>query len=666
MAMLTALYELAERKGLLEDTAFEKRSVSYVIVLDAAGQVLNVESALDEAGKPRGMLAPRAPEGKTSGIKSAFLVDNVQYVLGAPKLEKETREANPPGGTRSRGEEVQAKEDRARDRSAKAFADFLRIIEKANDQTKDAGLQAVHEFLKDVGARGEAVRAMVARHSDSVSATSKKGAKKKGARKGAKAPEPDRPTEGGAVARWDWTGAEVLAFRLASDDGRLLHQREAVAAWWRKEADAAVEGEVGRCLVTGEFAPSVRLHPKLKLVPEALRSGSFLVSFNSDAFASWGRDQGANAGVSKRGSEGYGCAINWLLERQGQRRFRQGVLVSKDSVLMFWSRPPEGTPLSEEDDLAASLPDLLGTDGPGREADPEEYRRSVEAVWRGLAVGPRDADTRFYALTLAGAAARAVVRDWFESTAEVVKGNVCAWFDALRVGSLEGVGERDRPPSLRALLSAMLTRPGAEGDQGGLSAALAARLARCALYGDRIPLEVLRAALARFRLPAGAQRLRAGLIKAALLRPGWTDKRWEVSVALDEESREVPYVLGRVFSLLEALQGRAQGDLNATIRDKFFASASATPASVFGTLLQRAQHHIAKLEGAPDFDLGKVLDLLPGRAFPKVLTTEEQGLFALGYYHQREHGIRRAMERKAEKDAKAAAKAAALEEKKGT
>jgi CRISPR-associated protein Csd1 len=271
----------------------------------------------------------------------------------------------------------------------------------------------------------------------------------------------------------------------------------------------------------------------------------------------------------------------------------------------------------------------------------------------------------FYAMTLGSNASRVVVRDWFESTAEKVKENVRWWFDSLRVGEERDAQHPWRPPSIRELLGAMQSRPDADGDKGGLSPALSAKLVRCALYGEPLAVEMLRAALARLRLAPSESRderrlldARVGLIRACLRRPAWTEKR-EVTVALDPTNREVGYVLGRLFCVLESLQLQAQGqDLNASIRDKFFASASTTPAAVFGSLLQKAQHHIAKSDSnAADKELAEVMDLLPGAALPAVLSLEQQGLFALGYYHQRSYTFRRIAEHRAAKQKETEGKA---------
>lgn len=668
--MLASLVELAARKNLLEDTAFVERPVHFVLVLDERGEVLNIRSNLDERAKPRPLRVPPAPR-RTVGVDASFLVDGPQYVFGLAKdvSEKSSHaaagddaESAVSGEKASRSTKEEAKKQKAERRAQECLDAFASLVREAHEQTSDAALGAVLAFLEAMKDKQKRETVLAMAKLSSKRATAKKGSR--GGAKKTKGSKGSTPTEESVEVEeattettmkpYEWTGAETLAFELVSDEGKLIHERPAVAQWWRgRQQQAQSEGERRRCLVTGAVAPVRRLHPQIKGVPDSQTGGASLVSFNGAAFESWGFKQGDNAPVSAEAAEAYGRALNWLLQREGARRFRQGIQVADNSVMVFWARP------GASEDLGASLPDLIDMEAP-QEASPEEYRRSIEAVWKGLEVSKGDEETPFYAMTLGSNASRVVVRDWFETTAATVKRNVWAWFDLLKVGEVDGE-QTWRPPSISELLRAMQARPDADGDKGGLPPASAARLVRSALYGERLGAEVLQAALARVRLPVRDERgerrrlaVRMGLIRAALCRPAWTQQR-EVTVALDESNRDVAYVLGRLFCIIESLQLRAQGqDLNASVRDKFFASASSTPASVFGVLLQRAQHHISKRDGQGDYELSKVMDLLPGQALPAVLSLEQQGLFALGYYHQREHGFRKAAEHKAKQQAKGA------------
>ena len=419
-----------------------------------------------------------------------------------------------------------------------------------------------------------------------------------------------------------FTGSEWIAF-VHGDDAEPVHERPAVRAYWsaRRRAEDAEGGAPVRCLVTGDVSAPARTHGSIKRVPEAQTSGATLVTFNAEAFTSHGLVQGDNAPVSRAAAEGYVTALNWLLQGTDERRFRFGVPLGSDSVMVFWTR--DKNPFVEADFLDLLDPPL----------DPEQARRVAEAPFRGK-LDATDLDaTQFYAVTLGGNAARVVVRDWLETTVADLKRHLAAYFDALRIA-----GDGDQPLSIRVLLKSVES-PGGR----GLSPDLGARLLRAALQGDPFPREFLGAALRRLRLPPDKlderRRLlaRCALVKATLMRPSFGARK-EVSVSLDESSTKVPYLLGRLFAVLERLQGAAQGDISATIRDRWFGAASSTPAIVFPRLLRLSMHHAAKADSGGWYEMQKtrIIAALPAEGYPSTLSIEDQGLFAIGYYHQRQ------------------------------
>ena len=428
-------------------------------------------------------------------------------------------------------------------------------------------------------------------------------------------------------SRDKWNGSETLVFSLAGDECSRVHERPAVREWWaRQNAEEVGSGEDGqRCLVTGRRAPAARLHPSIKRVPQAQSSGASVVSFNADSFTSHGLDQGENAPVSQEAAVGYATALNWLLEGRPDRRYQYGIPLGEDAVIVFWTH--RDTP------MAGQLISLF-------DPTPKDLERMAESPWRGLE--PEDVDTSaFYAMTLSGNAARVVIRDWLTTTAGKAKANVRRYFEDLRIGSGPEV-----PVPLRELLRAVTAPSGR-----GLAPDVASRLFRAALLGTPFPDELLGAALRRLRLPpdpAGESRLlrlRCALIKATLLRMTRANPSpKELTVSLDENNNQVPYLLGRLFAVLERLQGVALGDINATIRDRYFGAASMTPAYVFPRLVRLSMHHAAKAEKTGDWLEGvksRIVGALPAEPFPPSLSYEQQGLFAIGYYHQREDFFRK-------------------------
>lgn len=468
-------------------------------------------------------------------------------------------------------------------RTAARAADFRRHVEACVAATNDSGARAVLAFLDRTPSWRDSLFAQ-------------------------------RPAA-------EWTGDEVVAFVLDEDGSLPVHLRPAVRAWWtaqRSESSAA--GRPLRCLVTGAVAVPERTHPQIKLrLPGAQGGGASLVTFNASAFEAHDLKQGDNAPVSPAAATGYTAALDSLIERTDKRAFRCGVRVG-DNVIVFWTR--------DAHDGVEHLLDLF-------DPSTDDAIRAAESPWRGTAPSPLDA-TPFYAVTLGVNVSRVVVRDWFTSTMADVNAAVARYFDDLALAG------QDAPLPIAALVRALRAR-----DDSDLVPDLGVRLFRAALRGTALPREILATALRRLRVPPEKKNIQArqllaarvALIKATLRRlPRGSLPPLEVTVSLDEENCQPPYLLGRLFAVLERLQGAALGDINATIRDRYFGAASATPALVFPRLIRLSMHHAAKADSGPWFErlIGSIVAGLPAARFSRQLNLEEQGLFAVGYYHQRQ------------------------------
>lgn len=583
--MLQALVAFAERNNLLDDLDFEERRVDVGIRIDERGRFVGA-MLLGEDGKDKRMRAPRVPEPRNSGGRPAFIVDNLQYVLGWAK----------PGKSRGFAE--------------KCWKPYKEMIAEAARQTGDAGLLALERFLNDEEACRAATEALWNVFSKQIAR----------ARDRTKAEKKLRESAPGKVAVF-----------YVGDETKALHERPAAESWWRarNQPSGASPSEARVCLVTGKLEPLARTHPKIQGIPGGAGPGANLVSFDKDPFCSHGFDQGQNAPVSERAAQAYVRAIEHMLEKVGDsgRRRQAIVLPPGDTAILFWTRDDNDTPKA-----------LLDLFAPEAETHADQIH-AVQAPWRGLPPAPTD-DTRFYAVALSANSARVVVRDWIETTAADVKRNIRRYFEDLEIGERDG-----QPMPISRLLHSLQAAPDAA-DPRGLPSALAARLFSAALLGSAFPLEILAAALRRLRLPPSgndrdALRARVALIKATLIRRHRHDAQpLEVTVSLDENNPSVPYLLGRLFAVLEKLQSVAIGDPNATIRDRWFGAASSTPGLVFPRLLRLSVHHASKAadEGGGWLEKlkGEILARLPATPLPPTLTLEEQGLFAIGYYHQRE------------------------------
>lgn len=408
----------------------------------------------------------------------------------------------------------------------------------------------------------------------------------------------------------------VMSFRLHGDLG-LVCQRPVVVMATAKQTGDEPDGV---CLVTGEAATIERLHPAIKGVWGAQSSGANIVSFNLDAFNSYGKTQGANAPLGKASVFAYSTALNHLLARGSSQRIQVG-----DTSTVFWSE--------ESHELETAIPDLFG-DPP--KDNPEKNTNAIRALYTAIESGRfslGQLDTRFHVLGLAPNAARISIRFWETATALELAHRIKQHFDDLAVARASYEPEY---LSLFRLLSGLALLGKADNIPPNLGGAVM----RSILEGLPYPTLMLNLAVARCRAEQKPTYARAAAIKASLNR--WIRSRQthekEFTPMLDLTNANSAYRLGRLFATLEKIQEEASPGLNATIRDRYYSAASSTPVTVFTTLLRLKNHHIGKLSPGRATQMEKLLGEILGEVadFPRQLTLQDQGRFALGYYHQRQ------------------------------
>ena len=403
---------------------------------------------------------------------------------------------------------------------------------------------------------------------------------------------------------------DTVTFRV---DGAFPIDLPSVRAFWAAENDpAAKEAPVMQCLVCGERRPVLdRLQGKIKGVPGGQTSGTSIVSANADAFESYGLHASLIAPTCADCGERFTKAANDLLANERTRIIMGGM------AFIFWTR----------DGVAFDLRTFLS------DPKPDDVKALFESVRKGGRVPDVD-DTKFYATALSGSGGRAVVRDWLDTTVGEVKDHLAGWFSLQRI--VGPYGEEPQPLGLYALAAATVRDA-----QKELAPPTPRSLLRSALTGTPLPPVLLYQAVRRNRAEQGITRPRAALIKLVLLSNQTTDKE-DSMVQLDQDNPRPAYRCGRLLAVLEQIQHQAIPSAGQTIVDRFFGTASSAPASVFGRLIRGAQPHLGKLQRdrrgayvALQRRLEDVLAGLPASGFPRVLTLEDQGVFALGYYHQR-------------------------------
>ena len=577
--ILQALKEYYDRKAAdpesqMAPPGFEWKEIPFVIVLKPDGAPVSLNPTYEGEGKKRRakrFLVPQAVK-KTSGIAANLLWDNLEYVLGIVLKSKP-------------------------ERVVEQHSAFKKRIDDLGNFADD-GLSAVKKFVERNN-KEELLQCF--------------GDVWKQLRK-----------EGGNIT-----------FHLAGDSAIILERPNIKSAILEV---SAVHNEDNRsiCLVTGQNEVIERLHPAIKGVYGAQTSGSNIVSFNLDAFKSFGKDQGANAPVGKTAAFAYTTALNHLLAKDSKQRMQVG-----DASTVFWAE--------KANDLEQQIADFFGE--PPKN-DPDRGVRAVESLFKSLESGSFLADenqkNRFYVLGLSPNASRIAIRFWIVDTVAGMASKIKLHFDDLRIV------HRPRDKDVFSLFR-LLVSTAAQGKADNIPPNLTGDTMRSILEGLPYPKTLLQAVIRRIKAEQSSKNKNTGkqlenvtYIRAALIKAGVNrltrfknpNIKEELKMSLDENNTNIGYRLGRLFATLEKIQQEANPGINATIRDRFYGAASGTPVAVFGNLMRLKNHHLSKLESAGRrvfFEklLGQIIDGVEARiAFPTHLSLEDQGRFAIGYYHQ--------------------------------
>jgi CRISPR-associated protein Csd1 len=423
------------------------------------------------------------------------------------------------------------------------------------------------------------------------------------------------PTRVSEISSWDEVRDKNVVFRLRGES-EFVHKSKGVRDAWLKFTAEESDAVDGQCLVTGNMTPVARLHDLISGFRNAQSSGAGIVSFNRLSFTSYGKDQSFNAPVGVETVFKYTTALT-NLSRDRQR----SIWLGHDTVV-FWADAPH------------EIEEFFGPAMEGRKAEDDAVRDRLAAFFHRLRDGrtamvPDNRGVRFFVAGISPNASRLSLRFWHESTVAEAYARLGEHLADLAID-----GDDRTPPITVRDIVAQTSR-----DPKDAPPLLAGALLRAILNGTPYPEALFAAVLRRIRADAQVPRVRAAIVKACLLRKARIGRSpLEVPVSLDQDHPDPAYQLGRLFAELEKIQRDALGrDVNATIKDRFFGAASATPAVVFPRLIRLSQHHLSKIENpsyrvAHEKRLGEICTHL--KSFPTHLNLTEQGLFAIAYYHQ--------------------------------
>lgn len=426
-----------------------------------------------------------------------------------------------------------------------------------------------------------------------------------------------------------------IVFVMEDSNGELqfAHDVPEIRRAWDETYISMGNEEVGRCLVTGEKTPIAILHPSISGVYGAKSFGALLVSFNMEASESYGKEQGRNAPVGKYAAFAYGAALNYMV---GQADFHGRL---GDTTLVYWAEGAEPA-------YGSAFMAMMGMGGEDKnEITQKELRGLLTALCQGNTVKwenvPLNPKNRFYILGIAPNASRLSVRFFLQDSFDAFVKHYQKHQERLNI--VRPAFDERETLSIWALLRETVN-PNSRDKSA--QPQLVGEMLRAVLTGSLYPSALYTQTEIRLRAEKEINRGKAAIIKAYLWRNVVEQQKDQthvykevLDVELNEQSTYLPYRLGRLFAVLEAVQQKANPNINTTIKDRYFNSACATPALVFPTLLRLAQSHLGKIGGGAAVYYDKMITELLGdvtQSYPLRLSLQDQGIFQIGYYHQKQ------------------------------
>jgi CRISPR-associated protein Csd1 len=583
--ILQALYDYYQRKAADPDCkiapeGFEWKEIPFLIVIDEKGNFINLEDTRTGEGKNKRantflVIKTKGRPGANAYQTSNVFWDHYGYVLAHAKDES----------------------DKAKTDALKQNGTFVSLVNQLADKYPDnLQFKAVSEFLTKPGQIELAFAHEYWKECSKIPGCN-------------------------------------LSFLLAGEI-KIVAEHEDLTSLTVVESTKTDEDDEstgvfssdGICLITGEQSPIAVLHTATSI--QGGKSGAKLVGFQKNSgYDSYYKEQGLNAPVSKKAEAAYTTALNVLLGRDSNNKFRLS-----DASVVFWAEKQSDFENQFAFFFAAPQKD-----------DPDRNATEVKALFESIYSGKLndEGDTSFYVLGLAPNAARISVRFWRTGKIKDFAEKLVLHFTDLEI--VHGKNDEREYYSLFNLLSNIAF----EYKLDNIPPNLSGKLIECVLDGSVYPTTLQQQCLRRIRADVGEKtnvtRIRAAILKAYLNRKSriYNTNEKPINMALDTENTNQGYLCGRLFAILEKVQEEAQPGINATIKDRFYGAASSTPVTVFGRLLNLTNHHLGKLHPGRKTNFEKMIqEVMAGinsNGMPAHLSLDDQSRFAIGYYHQRQN-----------------------------
>lgn len=582
---LVNYYEILAAAGEISEPGYSIAKVSYALDISVNGELISIIPMKQQVtrGKktfetPQSIKVPEQVK-KTSGVNANFLCDNSSYVLSISTKKDDT-------------DLEESDREKEFERTRQCFRAFKELHHRILDGIDSIEAKAILLFLDDW--------------------------------------QPEKAETCQVLKDYlhELTSGAGIVFHI--NGYGYAHEIAAIKQTWEDYKRGHSNEVKMQCLVTGDVKPIARLHSSIKNLKGAQSSGASIVSFNATAYESYGHtdQQGLNAPVSEYAAFAYTTVLNYLLSDVEHKQ------TYGDTTVVYWAKT---TNKIYQNIFKFALDPIVDKDKVTVDKESEGDLNAIfEKVVGGKAIGDLDdmidGNTQFYILGLAPNASRISIRFFMENTFGNIMNHVVQHFRDLEIEKSPNDFE------YLPLWKIMLETVSPKSKDKSASPLLAGAVLRAILTGTPYPKILFNSVIVRIRAEHEINRGKAAIIKACLIRSSKEKYKEELIMSLNDQSNNTAYVLGRLFAVLEKAQQDANPGINATIKDRYFTSACATPASTFPILLRLSNHHIAKANYGyvSERRISDLMDKLDveKNPFPAHLNLDEQGLFILGYYHQ--------------------------------